>query len=258
MSQSESTYTLKERAYSSIRRMIETGELGRGSRVSNRKVAKQLKMSAIPVREAITQMVGEGLLDHRPGIGTYVVNPTRIEIDDIYELREVLESYAARRAAQVSSDRGLAEMKQSIELIRQIKAQGDKTTSEEDRTKLGVQTAEADSTFHMAVLRRAGNLLAMRTITGLRLISRVFNQCQPAVRLQGIDVVIDEHTEILQAIESGDVSAAGKLMRKHIRGGRKHALKHFDDQQREKLDIYDNGRIMIDFEDKIRHPEYDG
>jgi DNA-binding GntR family transcriptional regulator len=247
---SESTYTLKERAYSSIRRMIETGELRRGTRVSNRKVAKQLKMSAIPVREAITQMVGEGLLDHRPGIGTYVVNPSRIEIEDIYELREVLESYAARRAAQVSGDRGLAEMKQTIELIRRIKELGERTDSQEELTNLGERSAAADTSFHMAILRRAGNLLAMRTVTGLRLISRVFNQGQPAVRLRGIDVVINEHTAILETIERGDARLAGKLMRLHIRGGCRHALQQYDERQREAVNTVNDAALLKDLVDE--------
>jgi DNA-binding GntR family transcriptional regulator len=231
--------------------MIESGELPRGTRISNRKVAQQLGMSAIPVREAITQMVGEGLLDQRPGIGTYVVNPTRIEIDDIYELREVLESYAARRAAQVNGDRGLADMRQSVELIRKVKEHGDRTDSQETLHKLGEQSAAADASFHMAILRRAGNQLALRTVTGLRLITRVFNQWSPAERLRGIVKVIDEHAAILDAIERRDAKLAGQLMRQHIRDGRKYALRHYDLQQREIVDEGHTPGLLDDINDQI-------
>ncbi|MCC6680769.1 MAG: GntR family transcriptional regulator [Phycisphaeraceae bacterium] len=232
MNKSSSSSTLKERAYAQIRRQIEIGELQRGTRISNRKRAKILGMSAIPVREAIAQLVSEGLLEHRPGIGTFVADPTRYEIEDIYELREVLESYAARRAARMTGFNGSSEMRHAIDLLYKIKEQYERDPSPEKRDRLYDQCGQADSSFHMAVLRRCGNQLAMKTVAGLRLMSRVFSRRAYADRVKNIDGIIKAHEEILTAIEAGDVKNAGRLMRRHIHAGRIRALKFYDQQHR--------------------------
>lgn len=257
MARQDATATLKERAYARLRRMIETGELPRAGRISNRKVAAQLGMSAIPVREAITQLVGEGLLEHRPGIGTYVVNPTRTEINDIYELREVLESFTARRAAAVRGERGLSEMRQSLVLMRRIQEQSERSDAPEVHHQLGEQSALADATFHLAILRRAGNQLALRTVTGLRLISRVFNRWSPAERMLGIHKVIGEHAAILDAIERHDTKEAGRLMRLHVRDGRRYALRHYDQHERDAASDNADTGLLDDLAARLDHFEGD-
>ncbi len=258
MSTSVSSRTLKERAYAQIRRQIENGELQGGTRISNRKQAKVLGMSAIPVREAIAQLVSEGLLDHRPGIGTFVANPTRYEIEDVYELREVLEAYAARRAAQITGSNGASEMRHAIDLLYKIKEQYEHDPSPQKRDRLYDQCGQADSSFHMAVLRRSGNQLAMKTVAGLRLMSRVFNRRAYADRVKNIDGIITAHEAILAAIEAGNAREAGRLMRRHIHVGRIRALKFYDQQRRNETysDVTGNNQFN-ELEQQIEQLEQD-
>jgi len=225
------TATLKERAYGQLRRQIEHMELRRGERISNRQLAKSLGMSAIPVREAITQLVGEGLLEHRPGVGTFVVNPSRHEIEDIYELRIVLESYAAGRAAMAVGGRGLDEMRRAVELMRQLSVRAQQEHPEPGNARLYEHWRIADAQFHLAVLRRAGNASAVRMVTGLRLMTRVFGHRMSPQRMRNLDESFRDHHDILGAIERRDARVASRLMRAHIRGGRAIALK-FDDLRR--------------------------
>ena len=74
------TATLKQRAYNHIRRQVMTGRLSPGARLCNRGLAKEIGVSLIPVREAISQLVSEGLAEHRPRLGAFVVRVGREEL----------------------------------------------------------------------------------------------------------------------------------------------------------------------------------
>src|SRR6187455_1865260 len=89
----------KERAYNHLRSRLLAGDLPLESQVSERALSKELGMSTIPVREAVTQLIGEGLLRKQPGIGTFVAIGGRKQLEDLFELREGLESFAASLAA---------------------------------------------------------------------------------------------------------------------------------------------------------------
>ena len=80
--------TLKQRAYEYIRRQLLNGELSPGSRLCNRTLAEQIGMSFIPVREAISQLASEGLIEHRPRLGAFVLDPSREQIEELYDFRE--------------------------------------------------------------------------------------------------------------------------------------------------------------------------
>ena len=71
-------------AYAHIHNKLGAGSLSPGTRLSNRKVAKEIGVGVSPVRGALTRLIQEGLLDHRPGIGTFVPTPDRREITEVY------------------------------------------------------------------------------------------------------------------------------------------------------------------------------
>src|ERR1700733_14697298 len=93
-------HSLRERAYLHIQRKIAVGELPAGSRVSELLLARELGISRTPIREALGQLVAEGLLDQTPSQGAEVVRLTRQDIIELYELREALEVHAVGKAAQ--------------------------------------------------------------------------------------------------------------------------------------------------------------
>ncbi len=229
---SASANSLKDQAYSQIRQRIEQGDLNLGDRVSTRELSKVLDMSSIPIREAITQLVSEGFIEHRPGIGTFVKNPTRQEIQDVYELRILLESYAAKRAAEYKGEEGLTEMRQAVELMHEIRKRLQRHESEGGDELYEGHWGTADAAFHIAVFRRAGNQQAVRTMTNLRLMTRIFTRRAAAGRVRNLDVIIEHHEKIMDAIERHDAREAARLMRRHIRGGCIDALTYFDRQTR--------------------------
>ncbi len=62
-----------------------------GSRLSNRALAKEIGISVIPVREAITRLASKGLLKHQPGLGTFMPQPDAEEFLQLLEVREAME-----------------------------------------------------------------------------------------------------------------------------------------------------------------------
>src|ERR1700757_1122654 len=94
-----STGSMRDRAYTYIQRKIASGELKPDAPISEVPLAKELNMSRTPVREALNQLVTEGLLEQIPNRGTLVVQLKRRGIVEFFELREALEVYSARRVA---------------------------------------------------------------------------------------------------------------------------------------------------------------
>ena len=108
--------TLKQHAYEVIRTKILSGVLKPGSRLSDELLARELGISRSPVREAISQLASEGMVDYRPRTGAYVKGPDRCELEELYEIREPLERYAARKAAAGISPEGIARLEFSAAL----------------------------------------------------------------------------------------------------------------------------------------------
>ena len=107
--------SLSERAYLVIRDRILKGDLALGAALSRRKLAAELGMSLLPVAEALQRLEGEGLVESRPRIGTRVCLPTESDIRERYEVREALESQAARLFAKRASARERLELKSMAE-----------------------------------------------------------------------------------------------------------------------------------------------
>jgi DNA-binding GntR family transcriptional regulator len=83
--------SVRAKAYLHIQRKIAAGELPTGSALSELALAKGLGSSLTPIREAIGQLVAEGFLEQTPNRGAVVVQLTRQDIVELYELREALE-----------------------------------------------------------------------------------------------------------------------------------------------------------------------
>jgi len=107
--------SLSEHAYVVIRERILSGEIPLGAAVSRRKLAAELGMSLLPVAEALQLLESDGLVESRPRVGTRVCQPTADEIRERYEVREALESQAARLYSQRADVRDKLEMTRMAE-----------------------------------------------------------------------------------------------------------------------------------------------
>src|ERR1700760_1132275 len=112
--------TLKARAYQHILSKIAAGGVRAGGRLSAAALAKELGVSHIPVREAISQLHSEGLIDQVPRKGAFARRPERSELVEMIELRSVLECNAAAQAALRIDDAQIYDLEKQVRLLEEL------------------------------------------------------------------------------------------------------------------------------------------
>ena len=98
--QSGAAPNMHDRVIAEMRRRIISGELAAGVNLSEIALAESFGVSRTPVREALKRLQSEGLVTIRPRVGTFVTTPSRREITELFEMKELLEGAAARLLAQ--------------------------------------------------------------------------------------------------------------------------------------------------------------
>lgn len=104
----------EELAYEKVKRAIMLRRLLPGQRVTEEWVSEEIKMSRTPIRAAFKRLGNEGLLEIVPHRGAFVYNPSDKEIADVFHLRVVLESYAARLAVPIVTRENILEMEELL------------------------------------------------------------------------------------------------------------------------------------------------
>jgi DNA-binding GntR family transcriptional regulator len=220
--------TLKQQAYEHIRNKLLRGELPPGSRLSNRKLAAEIGVSFIPIREAISQLASEGLVEHRSNIGAIVRTPAREELVDLYDLRLALECHAAKSATQHMGPVDIAELEgrnqQMMELAERLGEGHDATLP----TELNDQLMVIDAAFHLAILRVAGNSLVIKTVSGLRVLARIFGRRRWVWDAEALRLICEEHSRIIECFRRRDAEGSCRAMADHIERGQRVALEVFD------------------------------
>src|SRR5471030_2914855 len=102
--------TLKLRVYEGIKQLILSGKLRPGQKLAERDLGERLKVSRTPIREALGRLVQDGLVESRPQRGHFVREVDAKTVEDLYDLREMLEKHAIRLAMRRLSDADLAEL----------------------------------------------------------------------------------------------------------------------------------------------------
>ncbi len=227
--------TLKQRAYEFIRRKLILGELQPGARLSNRALAHDIGVSIIPVREALGQLASEGLVELKPGLGGFVAETGRQDIEELYDLREALECHAVAKVADAgAADGDVEEMQARVDemaAIIQETGRGDRSTWSADQADRWVS---CDTAFHMALLRAAGNGRAVKIVSDLRVMTCIlFGHHSLGPPRHDAPRVCDEHQRILDAIRRGDAAAAAQCMVAHLRRGCRYAVAASDRRRME-------------------------
>jgi DNA-binding GntR family transcriptional regulator len=107
-----------------IRQAIVDGRLPPGRRLKEEELARELGISRTPVREALLMLHAEGLVDVAPNRGAAVRSHSVEDLDDLYQLRAVLEGYSTRRAAHRLSDDEIHALRESCERFEALLGDG--------------------------------------------------------------------------------------------------------------------------------------
>jgi DNA-binding GntR family transcriptional regulator len=193
---------LRQSVYDALIDLIVGGELPPGQHMVETDLARQLGVSRQPIREALHRMEAEGWVDLRPSQGAFVHVPTDSEVDELLDVRSLLEAETARlAAARRASPAQLAR-------LREICRDGQAAAETDD---FGAAVA-ANNAFHAEVAAVGGNavLAELADIVGRR-VQWYYRMVAPK-RGHGSWA---EHAEMIEAIESGDAERAQALARKH-------------------------------------------
>jgi DNA-binding GntR family transcriptional regulator len=197
--------TLSSMAYGQLRRAILSGRLAPGAHVTVRPLCEEFGLSATPVKAALTALEREGFLVLHPHRGFFVPEVDREDMRELYELREVLDGIAARRAAALPSRDTLVDRLTSTLAAQQA------AVAANDLAGYG----DLDAVFHQEILVAAGNgrlqHVAENMIGQLRLGRAT------SARVPGRPTAaVAEHGEILAAITAGQQQQAERLARRHV------------------------------------------
>ena len=192
---------LRQSVYDALIGLIVRGDLPPGQHMVETDLARQLGVSRQPIREALHRMEAEGWVDLRPSQGAFVHVPTDSEVDELLDVRALLEAETARLAARAASPGQVAR-------LREICAEGQVAAEGGD---FGRAVAANDS-FHAEIAAIAGNfvLAEVADIVGRRVLW-YYRMVAPA-RSQGSWA---EHREMIDAIEAADPEQAQVLARRH-------------------------------------------
>jgi DNA-binding GntR family transcriptional regulator len=192
---------LRQSVYEALVELIVAGALRPGQHLVESELARQLGVSRQPVREALHRLEAEGWIDLRPSQGAFVHVPTEQEVDQLLDVRELLEGATARLAARAATPEAVARLRAAWEKGEAAVESGDTAAA-----------VAANNDFHAAVAEIAGNavLAQLVEIVGRR-VRWHYRQVAPA---RGHESWA-EHAELVAAIEAGNEDQAAALARVH-------------------------------------------
>ena len=195
---------LAESVYYQIRRKILNGKYTSGENLTELEVSKELNVSRTPVREAFKHLESEGLLELRPNRGAVVVGIGRSDIEDIYEIRSLLEGRAAERAALQADKKALEQLAEILDLTEFYieRKDFDRVTTMDDR-------------FHRTIYELTGSRMLQRILKELHAYAE--NIRERSIKEPGrAELMLREHRAIVEAMVAQNPEKAGQLMVQHV------------------------------------------
>lgn len=188
-----------------LREAIDVGQWKPGELLRQEQIAAEYGVSRIPVREALAQLQTEGLLEVAHYRGARVSRPRAEEVDELFDLRLLVEGDLLMRALEQHDQRSLRELTRLQDAL------------EDADDRLG--WIAGDIAFHEALYAPAGRPRSLALFRQLRApIDRFSAQVLgPGARKQGW---ADEHRQLITAVAAGDATAARAILDQHLQATR--------------------------------------
>ena len=196
--------TIRDQVYQLLKDEICDGRYEPGHWLQEKELAQRLKVSRSPVREALRQLTRDGLVRDIPNKGVFVREFTIRDIEDVFDLRIMMESFALLHLRQELTQ---AEKEALLELLGQI----EKGYNAGDRKEY----IGADIQFHHHLIQLCGNEFLVKAYSDVYSMIKQF--CiYSLIDLQRFDESMVEHREIAHALVTGQLEEAERLDRRHL------------------------------------------
>ena len=213
--------TIREQVYKILRDDICQGAYPPGTRLQEVELAEGLNVSRSPVREALRQLAADGLLLEIPNKGVYVKEFTVKDIEEIYDLRVMLESY------------GIMHSTGHITAMRRERLLGLLKDMEDFLRKDDLQSyTSLDERLHNHIVHLGDNSLINDTYDRVRSMNQQF-RILSLMDQQRFRESLDEHREIVHALVTGDLKHADDVNRHHLELARIAILKRMKGEGKE-------------------------
>ncbi len=204
--------SLEQSVFFKLEEEILNGDLKKGDTITENSLSARLGVSRTPIRSALHRLAEEGLISLEPNRGATVLGVSESDLVDIYTIRMRLEGLAASEAAKKIDENGLSDLRDSVELsefyIRKRDAEHIK---------------ELDTKFHEIIYRASANPRLDKILSELHRNIRVYRKLSISNGTR-LEKSVEEHREILTAIEAGDSELADRLVTEHIKAALDNVL----------------------------------
>lgn len=212
---------LADGVFSALRHLIVTQKIKGGERLDYKEIGLLLKVSRVPIREAVQRLEATGLLRVTNNLGTYVVSLSREDIEDIFEIRLMLERGSVAKAIDRIPHEKLRELKSVF-----AEEAGSENRDPEYHTTEAIM--KADDELHNLIVDSADS----------QIFSRVYGQIENfilAVRYMNRREYVSsrEHIDIIDALLAGEVETAQDRVEAHLRSVCSKLLDNKEEKQRE-------------------------
>jgi DNA-binding GntR family transcriptional regulator len=200
--------TFQEQAYNIIKTAIVTGHVSPGDVLSAKFVAGELGISGTPVREALIRLSHKGFVEPVRNRGFRVLQVTAKELDDIFEVRSLLEPWAVGKGTERISKQALREASSLVGQMAAVAAQVDLA-----------EFLRLDTEFHLLLAGASGNATLAGIVGELR--ERMhLHGLERIAREGGLTAVAESHRQLLEAVAGGRCEEASKLTLEHLQNTR--------------------------------------
>lgn len=216
-----SVTTVAEQAADAIRRRIIAGELPAGFQLRQDALAAELGISRIPVREALVQLEGEGLVRIVPHKGAVVSEMSVAEINELFMLRGLLEPLLLKKSAPRLTPDDFAQ-------VDAILAEYKEELHAQDSTRWG----ELNTQVHHVLMSRADQPRTAAIVTTLLQQTDRYTRLQLSLSAESCRRAENEHEELVRLCKAGEVRAAASLLKHHIEHARAELEKFIQSRRR--------------------------
>jgi DNA-binding GntR family transcriptional regulator len=203
---------ISDEVYRILKQQILSRAFAPGQRLDLNEIGKKMGISRTPLKVGLSRLVADGLVEIVPRSGTYVADLNIQDIEELFDLRRVLEVYAAESAVENATEDTMREARTIVEKLRALVASG-------DWKNIYPQHIDLDHDLHRLIIES----------TGKRHLKQLWEQVNVHVQIarvryrsteKTLDVSMEEHEQIVSALEARDASALRTALDRHIARGR--------------------------------------
>lgn len=218
------TETLSDRTTELLRERIISGDFKMGDRLAEATIARQLQISRGPVREALKQLLAEGLVREEPRRGFFVVELSVDDIREIYDVRAAIEARAARLIITNRDTNALEGLRAILEQLRRAANEGNHHLF-----------TQLDLNFHEQLCLLSGNSRLHHIFVGYASALRILFRLELDEMHLSLDYLITEHQNMFESIESFDVGRAERGCNAFMERAREGLIEQLRDTEASKV-----------------------